>query len=309
MIISDLEPTNQALNSQLFHSTLIQLHYSLMQSSTPQPCEPKESLLKVEKVLPFQVVSQNICLENSLRLVQIMDGYCNKFGMHLGNSFTLQPASIALTALLDNLSDPGDSVKTTTILQHIRKLINILQQLSLNYQSADKICTVVNHILPRITMGAPNTAKFELRNGAFQAMPSQSLLQPTSQRSVDSAAPSNERVSFAENDVSTDKNTINGSHSGLPRLASHGLPRQRDIDPAPSHSATTSTSIDLDNMIPNPGSMVIEKDDFLNMSNSCYISPFSIGSCNWEESVDQQLDNRVTVNEICPSIGAIFSAS
>jgi hypothetical protein len=248
-----------------------------VQNRTPQLYPGGRNFPKAETTLPFQAKSQNICLENSLRIVEIMDAYCTKFGMHAVSIFAAQPASIALTTLLENLSELDNSSKTATILQHVQTLINILQKLSPNYQTADNICTVVNHILPQIRIGAPSTTDFEVRDGACQSSPSQSPLQSTSQRSLEPTTHLEQWASFPGNGMNTDKDTVTVSHPGFPPSTSNTMSTQRNVDLVTSTNATTATSV---SMTHHSGNTMMGKDDFLDLGNSCHISPFSISSYN-----------------------------
>ncbi|OAP61714.1 hypothetical protein AYL99_03917 [Fonsecaea erecta] len=93
-------------------------------------------------------MSKNICLENAISIVRNMDMYCTRFGMQSVIVFTPHPASVALTALLTNLAEFENSTKTTTILQQVHTLSKILQKMAESYQTAQSMCTVLDHILP-----------------------------------------------------------------------------------------------------------------------------------------------------------------
>lgn len=125
-------------------------------------------------MLQFEALSQSICLENAIRIVQIIDQGCTRFSLRSISVFMPQAAIVALTTLFANLTDLDLPSKTTEILRYIQTLIKVLQTMSESHRMAQDICTVANRLLPPSIY---SQAESELPPGGFQSMVSQSPLQ------------------------------------------------------------------------------------------------------------------------------------
>ncbi|KIW29750.1 uncharacterized protein PV07_05539 [Cladophialophora immunda] len=171
---------------QLFHSTLIQLHSSLVEDEPPQLRQSGGNKISdVGAISSFQTLSKSICLENAISIVRNMDAYCTRFGMQSLIVFSPQPASVALTTLLTHLAEFENSAKTTTILQHVHTLTKVLQKMSESYQTAQSMCTVLDHILPQTTsLDASNAAELGNPRQSLQDVPQPSL-QPVQRRTLE----------------------------------------------------------------------------------------------------------------------------
>ncbi|EXJ76484.1 uncharacterized protein A1O5_00992 [Cladophialophora psammophila CBS 110553] len=193
---------------QLFHSTLIQLHRSLVENQKPQLYEGAEQIPAFETTSPFQTLSKGICLENATTIVRIMDAYCTRFGMQSVSVFSPQPVSVALTALLANLSELGYSPQTATILQHVHTLSKVLQKWSLSYQTAQNMCTVLDHILPQTRRDVSNRTELGYCDGSLQGLPQQSSLQPPPQRGLEEVTCLEQWPPFQGNSIIATKDAI-----------------------------------------------------------------------------------------------------
>lgn len=219
-----------------------------------------------------------------------MDAYCNKSGLRGVSAFTPQPASVALNTLLENVSTFENASRTGTVLQHIQTLTKVLKTMSPSYQTAEDMCTVVNHVLPQIRTGAINTTEFDLRYPASHGMSSRSPVQSTSQSSLDATTHLEQWAPFPGSNVNTDRDTIIVNHHDFSRSIPNGPSAHGNTDLAMGPTPTTSGSVGLDSLDHHTGNMLMGKDDFLDLGNSCQISPFSISGCNWDGNISQQLE-------------------
>ncbi|KIX91944.1 uncharacterized protein Z520_12333 [Fonsecaea multimorphosa CBS 102226] len=178
---------------QLFHSTVIHLHCSFVSTTKSQVYQGLMGVSQVGPTLHFEALSQRICLENAVSIVQIMDECCKKLGVRSASVFIPQSTCVALTTLLANLSDHESTSGAAEILRHVRTLMSMLKSMAEYYRVAEDICTVANHLLPP---GVDNLAESLAGTEAFQGIPSASSLGSHPSRKSGSGA-DHERPTFA----------------------------------------------------------------------------------------------------------------
>ncbi|KIX98580.1 uncharacterized protein Z520_05881 [Fonsecaea multimorphosa CBS 102226] len=206
---------------QLFHSTLIQLHSSLVEDEPDQLHQSAGKISEVSTTSSFRTVSKNVCLENAMSIVRNVDAYCTKFGMQSLIVFTPQPASVALTALLTNLAEFENSAKTTTILQQVNTLAKVLRKMSESYHTAQSVCTVLDHVLPRTkTAASSHTAELGSHNEVLQDVP-QPPFQPVLQRSLSRPMHLEHWPHFQGSGMIADKDTIAATRFDNSRQTTH----------------------------------------------------------------------------------------